>query len=72
MINEEYLSDDYKHGVITSGTLIEPARPQWLLHINGSTRLEILKENAPNAFHRFMQKLILGFKWEKLDNDYEI
>ena len=24
------------------------------------------KGNEPNAFHRFMQELILGFKWRKV------
>ena len=36
---------------------------EWECHINQNFVLNVEKGKAPNAFHRFMQKLILGFRW---------
>ena len=70
MINEEYFKDDYKHGVVNSGTFIEPPKPEWVLHVNPYFQIEIPKGKEVNAFHRLMQRLILGFKWEKVKDEF--
>jgi len=38
---------------------------EWKCTIVEGTSLRPLKGKEPNWFHRFMMKLILGFKWEK-------
>ena len=36
----------------------------WKMEI-GNMTIPIEKDKEPNRFHRFMQTLILGIKWEK-------
>lgn len=33
---------------------------------DGALKIRPLKGKEPNRFHRFMQGLILGFKWSKV------
>ncbi len=40
-----------------------PPKAQWQVNIGGII-IETL--NSPNAFYRLTQRIILGFKWEKL------
>ena len=48
--------------------LAAPKFSNWICHINGGTlRVRPLEGKEPNWFHRKMQHLILGFKWEKID-----
>jgi hypothetical protein len=46
-------------------TLSIPKYSKWKVKIAGSLVLVPLEGKEPNAFHRLMQRLILGFKWEK-------
>lgn len=43
---------------------LNPYRPSWRLHIGPHFSAD--QQNAPSAFHRFMQRLFFGFKWERL------
>jgi hypothetical protein len=38
----------------------------WQVVIAGQLYMTPLKKDLPNAFHRLMQRLILGFKWSKI------
>jgi len=42
---------------------------KWRLSIGGDYGLHIGMPDAPNWFHRTMQRLILGFKYERLPDD---
>lgn len=38
-------------------------KPEWQYHIGDLT---VSCVTAPNRFHRFMQRVCLGIKWEKI------
>ena len=38
----------------------------WRVVLGYSTYIYVIEGKQPNWFHRKMQELILGFKWEKL------
>lgn len=38
----------------------------WKLWLNSNTWFMYEEGKQPNAFHRLMQRLILGFKWERI------
>lgn len=40
--------------------------PQWKWCLNGNWDITFFQVTAPNRFHRFMQRLILGIYWVKL------
>lgn len=42
---------------------IQAPKYEWKCFINHNTYFCFEEGKQPNAFHRFMQKLILGFKW---------
>lgn len=42
-----------------------PTMSEWRCEITSTFHIIPLKGHEPNAFHRLMQRLILGFKWRK-------
>lgn len=44
--------------------LVVPERSDWTMHAAG-TQFTPLKGQEPNAFHRMMQRLVLGIRWER-------
>lgn len=51
--------------LIESGYVINYVKPEWALKITPDFSIQL--QYAPNAFWRFMQHAILGFKWERLE-----
>lgn len=49
---------------ISSYIIYKPPINKWECKINHYVSFHM--EKAPNCFHRLMQRLILGFKWNKL------
>lgn len=59
---------DQKTTIPTSGVYALYAGPKlskWSVTLADHLKLTPLEGREPNAFHRLMQRLILGFKWEK-------
>jgi hypothetical protein len=42
-----------------------PSKPKWKLYPGKSNKFSIELDKAPNAIHRFFQRLILGFRYDK-------
>ena len=45
--------------------IANPPPPEWKMKVANIT-YHCPKGKHPNAFHRFMQKLILGFEWSRI------
>jgi len=43
----------------------EPEKSEWKCYLTGDTVYHPMKGAEPNRFHRFIQRLLLGFKWVK-------
>lgn len=52
------MENRYEFATISAPTYL------WKIKI-GNITIPVEKGSEPNRFHRFMQALILGFKWEK-------
>lgn len=52
------MENEYEYTMIKTPTYL------WQMKI-GNLIIPVEKGKEPNRFHRFMQTLILGFKWEK-------
>jgi hypothetical protein len=46
--------------------ILKPPVYKWRLYMDADNSFACMKESAPNWFHRLMQRLILGFRWERL------
>jgi len=42
-------------------------RPYWTLRLFKASTQRWPMRGAPNAFHRFMQRLVLGVIWERIE-----
>ena len=49
---------------------VEPPKAKWQMCPTGDWYGIVYSlPSAPNAFHRFMQGLILGMKWRRIENN---
>lgn len=46
-----------------------PPKPEWELRLQDNSELVFYVVDAPNKFHRIMQKLLLGFTWKRIDDE---
>lgn len=42
---------------------------RWKMCFNGDWKFVIYHAEAPNKFHRFMQRVLLGIHWASLQDD---
>ena len=52
---------------ISGMRLIDTSKYTWKLSIGKTFWVQFYEGDQPNRFHRWMQKVFLGFKWEKID-----
>jgi hypothetical protein len=52
--------------VNVSPMLVKPPERIWTLYPCSGSYLRIELPHAPNAFHRAMQRIFLGFRYEKI------
>lgn len=50
---------------------VAPPPAKWRMTIAGVMGIAFHLPVAPNRFHRWTQKLILGFEWERLGSEEE-
>lgn len=55
----------WKREMLCSGHITTP-KMYWKFMPTGDTQLQFSLPTAPNLFHRFMQRLCFGMKWEIL------
>ena len=55
-----------KHGDKMEYSTIKVPNYTWRVWLWGSTYIVVEDTKIPNRFYRFMQFLILGFRWEKM------
>lgn len=48
-------------------SVLRPPKYSYHLHITPSFIINIVEGREPNWFHRWMQKICFGFRWEKID-----
>ena len=46
----------------------EPPKASWSVCVGGGYKIMCIEGKQPNRFHRWMQKVFLGLKWEKMDD----
>lgn len=70
MINTEQTVDAgvYSNASLPPDTFITswPERSDWQCRLTGDTVYRPAKGNEPNWFHRKMQELAFGFRWERV------
>jgi hypothetical protein len=49
-------------------SIVKPEPSEWVCRITRDLTLHPNKGNEPNWFHRWMQRLAFGFKWERATN----
>jgi len=63
-------SDEYSSGFENGGS-IKPPVYTWKCELMPEVYWMREEGNQPNAFHRLMQYLVFGFKWEKVKEHEE-
>lgn len=56
-----YMSNDYK--------IYDPPKANWSCMLNGDENFQIHIMSAPNAFHRLLQRLLLGIRYKRIEYD---
>ena len=46
--------------------LVNPAKCEWIVYPLATDHFKVYIDRSPNAFHRLMQRLILGFRYERV------
>ena len=59
MNKEDYVSSGFH--------LIDTPKHEWKLTIGDGFNMLFYEGQQPNRFYRWMQKIFLGLKWEKID-----
>ncbi len=62
------MEDWYKSAISDASLLTEPEY-EWVLTFGDyppDTGVAVYMNDAPNAIHRLMQRLVLGFHWRRL------
>lgn len=50
---------------ISDHLIISPPKYEYKMYINDTLAINIVEGKEPNRFHRWMQKICFGFRWEK-------
>lgn len=58
-----------KEDCIVGGSVFTVPKYAWKLTVGDGFNLFYYEGKQPNRFHRWMQKVFLGFKWEKIDEN---
>lgn len=51
--------------------VIKKTMPTWRCRLTNNTYWNVEDGNQPNWFHRKMQQLCFGFKWEKVNGELQ-
>ena len=50
-------------------TLQVPPLPKWKMTLADSDEFRFFTQNAPNSFHRWMQRVLLGIVWVRVNKE---
>lgn len=67
-MNEHYQRYNIEDSQVKISNLAFP-KYTWRCEVSKMFHYHVEEGKQPNAFHRFMQRLCLGFKWERIGND---
>ena len=49
--------------------IYKPSKESWFVSLCGNYKIMCIDGKQPNRFHRWMQKVFLGLKWDKIDEN---